>query len=67
MQELKDAKVGEQFMWMGNVWQLDEIYEVSEDFAREHNLMYRKRYKAHIVVVPEEYEGIREIDAAYTF
>lgn len=64
---LRHAKPGELYSWGGSVWKLDRIYEVSEEYAKKNELWYRKRYHAHLVEVPEGYQGAREIDAAYVY
>lgn len=56
-------KEGQAFERFGATWTVDRIYTVDPTLAKQHNLVYRTRYHAHIVTAPAGYAGIREIDA----
>jgi hypothetical protein len=66
-ESLKDAQPGELYRWNDTVWKMDRIYDISEEYAKKYDLYYRRRYHTHVVEAPEGYQGVREIDAAYTY
>lgn len=57
-------EVGVIFEAFGCKWIVDRVYEISEEYAKLHDLLYRIRYSAHVIEAPEGYQGFRRVDAA---
>ena len=57
-------EVGVIFEAFGCKWIVDRVYEISEEYAKQHDLLYRIRYSAHVIEAPEGYQGFRKVDAA---
>ena len=57
-------KAGQTYEAFGCRWVVDRVYEVTEEYAKEHDLQYRVRYTAHVVAAPKGYQGFRKVDAA---
>ena len=60
-------KKGSIFQDFGCTWIVDDVYTVpaAQLMSRDnpYGLTHRKRLRAHVIEAPEEYKGIREIDA----
>lgn len=48
-------------------WILDEIWKLTDEEMKENDLYFRYRYKAHVVECPDEYDGVKAINAGFSF
>ena len=63
---MKDMKKGDTYMQFGCKWIVDDIYKLTDEYMKEHNLNYRTRIHAHVIEAPADYIGIREMDSGYS-